>query len=130
MSDFAGAELFLSLLLRQAARTEDVMVRVYCEGAWHQFSGRDVAAHLGRAVEDLFKEFPALSERSSHSILFLVRNSYVSFIAPIAASLTGFDAVLVPAVANLDDIRSHLSMFNAIAIATDCLDSVEEIKSL
>lgn len=117
---FADAENFLNLLLKQAARANQVVVRSYGNGTWQQYSGKDFSAHLGRGVASWLKEFP-LEQRnkSKQTIAFLCRPSYASLIAPFAATLAGLDVLLLPSHASTEVIEWCTKKLNILAFASD-----------
>ena len=122
---FAGAEAFMGLLLRQSARTSQVVVRTYGNGAWSQFSGKDFASHLGRSAARWTQEFyatpEAVSERRKkpRALLFIVRNTYSAFVAAWGAMLAGLDVMHMPSQASMADIKWSLEYFKGVGIVTD-----------
>ena len=128
---FAGAESFLGLLVRHASRSLAVVARSYGNGAWSQFSGSDLVAHLGRSCyywrQELGSHLVSLSSLSptgdqgpkQAAILFQSRNSYVSLVSAWGALLAGFNVMFLPQHASQADIRWCLSYFNGVAIAQD-----------
>ncbi len=123
---FEGAEQFLSTLLRQSARSQNVVARAYGNGAWNQFSGRDLVAHVGRSAENWLKVFPlpetaqpTSGERPSRSLLYLGRNSYAGFVAMLGALCAGVDVMFMPVLAGVADIRWCAEHFQCTALATD-----------
>ncbi|MBX9702998.1 MAG: hypothetical protein K2X39_02475, partial [Silvanigrellaceae bacterium] len=120
---FKGSELFFELLIKQSLRPHDVMARIYMNGAWHQISGRDFCAHLGRAVDFWLKEFP-LSQRLSDkkTVILIQRNSYNSFIATLGAICAGLNVMCAPANMQKKDMQWCIDYFGAIGVAGDLDD--------
>jgi long-chain acyl-CoA synthetase len=124
---FEGADSFLSLLLRQTARANQVVARSYGNGGWHQFSGRDFAAHVGRSSLNWLREFPLPTERKSRTLIFIGRNTYTSFVASLGAMLAGLDVMFLPSQAGTHDTSWCIKYFSAIGIATDIEELAPEL---
>lgn len=121
---FEGAEAFLALLLRQGARDSSVVARAYGGGAWSQFSGRDLMAHVGRSAENWLSVFPLPQPKGTRrSLLFLGRGGYSGFVATLGALCAGIDVMFMPTQAALADVRWCAEYFGCGALVTD----VEEI---
>ncbi len=116
---FKGSEAFFDLLLKQSIRTNYVTIRTYCNGAWHQLSGKDFCAHLGRASEYWTKTLPIEERQSGQSIILIGRNSYNSFVATCGAILAGLDVMCAPPHMSKNDLKWCLNYFKGVAIATD-----------
>lgn len=116
---FSGAENFLNILLKHAARPHQVLIRAYGQGTWQQFSGKDFAAHLGRAVKSWTQAFAKEQISESSSILFMCTNTYGAMVAPIAANLAGVNAMFLPSHSSEELIRWCIDHFKCVAIATD-----------
>lgn len=128
---FSGADTFLSLLVRQALRQNQVVARSYGNGAWSQFSGRDLGAHLGRASAIWLKEFPLPSQPiRSRTLLFISRNTYSSFVAGFGAMLAGLDVMFMPVQASDADLKWCLNFFQGVGIATDIDDLAKQLGHL
>ncbi len=123
---FQGSEQFASLLVRQGVRVQEVVARTYGRGAWSQFSGRDLAAHLGRAAADWERQLGGLVHDTSQwakearcSLLFLTQNTYASMVAGMGALLAGFDVAFVPLQASQAEITRCLEVFGGCGLVTD-----------
>ena len=127
---FKGTQLFLTALMKQSARTNQVVARSYGNGAWSQFSGHDFCAHLGRASAIWLKQLPVLNSAldsnletekkpERQSVLFLCRNSYSSFVGALGAQLSGYDVMFLPQQVSHDDIKWCLKHFNGQALVAD-----------
>lgn len=131
---FEGSEQFLSMLLRQSARSQNVVARAYGNGAWNQFSGRDLVAHIGRSAENWQKVFPVGVEGGSgapvRSLLYLGRNSYSGFVAMMGALCAGVDVMFMPVQASLADIRWCVEHFRCSVLATDGEEYVAHLGAL
>jgi long-chain acyl-CoA synthetase len=125
---FEGAESLLTLLMRQGARSQQVVARSYGHGAWSQFSGRDLVAHLGRASRNWLQAFPLpRAPGSRRSLLFLGKNSYSGFVGALGATLVGVDVMFLPSQALASDIRWCVEYFGAEVLATDAAECVEPL---
>lgn len=131
---FQGNEQFLNLLLRQTVRTEQVIARSYAEGTWNQYSGRDLLAHLGRAVRNWQKALagltPAENAQNGPAVIFMTRNSYTAFAASLAAVMAGYNVMFMPLHASVSDIKWCIDYFGAVAIATDIVGFAGQIKDI
>lgn len=118
---FYGAEAFLNLFLKQGARSQQVVVRNYGNGTWQQFSGRDLCAHMGRAVETWTSQLgvPLPDRENPATIAILCRASYASLLAPSAAVLAGYDVLMIPGHASKEVIDWCVKHYKVKAIATD-----------
>src|SRR5687768_2045513 len=97
-----------------SARSQYVVARSYGHGAWMQFSGRDLSAHLGRVSDYWEKSFP---DKKEGTVLFLGRNTYGSFVTGLGISLAGLNVMFMPAQASEHDISWCVKYFNCFAIA-------------
>ncbi|WP_397600584.1 hypothetical protein [Silvanigrella sp.] len=116
---FKGAESFFDLLLKQSAKINYVTIRTYCNGAWHQLSGRDFCSHLGRATEYWTNLLPISQRQYGQSIILIGRNTYNSFVAMMGAVLAGFDVMCAPSQMSKSDLKWCLNYFKGVAIASD-----------
>ncbi len=116
---FKGSESFFDLLLKQSAKINYVTIRTYCNGAWHQLSGKDFCSHLGRAVEYWTNLLPLSERQHGQSVILIGRNSYNSFVAMIGAVLAGLDVMCAPSQMSKSDLKWCLNYFKGVAIATD-----------
>ncbi|APJ03645.1 AMP-binding protein [Silvanigrella aquatica] len=116
---FKGSEAFFDLLLKQSAKINYVTIRTYCHGAWHQLSGKDFCAHIGRATEYWIKLLPLEQRQHGQSIILIGRNSYNSFVAMLGAVLAGLDVMCAPSQMSKSDLKWCLNYFKGVAIASD-----------
>lgn len=127
-------EAFLDILLKQSARTGYVLARIYCNGGWHQISGQDFSAHLGRAAQ-YWQDALNLNSSSDHftkqqSVMIIGKNTYHSFITTLGAILCGLDVMCMPTQMSKSDIKWFLDQFNGLAIATDIEEVADHLKEL
>lgn len=123
---FKGSEAFFDLLLKQSAKINYVTIRTYCNGAWHQLSGKDFCAHLGRATEYWNNLLPLSQRQYGQSVILIGRNSYNTFVAMLGAVLAGLDVMCAPSQMSKSDLKWCLNYFKGVAIATD----IDELASL
>lgn len=116
---FKGADAFFNLLLNQSVKVNFVTVRTYCNGAWHQLSGKDFCAHLGRATQYWTNLLPISERVHGQSIILLGRNSYNTFIATLGGVLAGLDVMSAPPHMSKNDLKWCVNYFKGVAIATD-----------
>ena len=116
---FSECKFFFDLLLKSSIQSSQVFARTYVNGSWVQFSGRDFAAHVARAVEYWLDLFPLDTIEPGQSIILLSRNTYNSFVSSVAAILCGLDVMFAPIQMSKKDITWCLNYFKAVAIATD-----------
>ncbi len=125
------ARMCLRLLARLMVQDKAVVARNYANGGWHQYSGRDFVAHLGRAAEGWTdwlaerEDSPRSGKKSGASaqprrcLMSLASQSYGSMVTTTAALLVGMDVVFAPEQATdagLVDIAKH---FGADALLCD-----------
>lgn len=127
---FKGAEAFLDLIIKQSAKANHVIIRTYCNGAWHQLSGKDFCAHLGRVVEYWNNLLPLSQRQYGQSVILIGRNSYNSFIALIGAVLAGLDVMSAPAQMSKSDLKWCINYFKGITIATDIDELATQLDGL
>ncbi|WGL59701.1 hypothetical protein QEJ31_14305 [Pigmentibacter sp. JX0631] len=116
---YLGSELFLDLLLKQSVKINYVTIRTYCNGAWHQLSGKDFCSHVGRAVEYWTNLLPIESREYGQSVILIGRNTYNSFVAMFGAILAGLDVMCAPSQMSKSDLKWCLNYFKGIVIASD-----------
>lgn len=116
---YIGSELFLDLLLKQSAKVNFVTIRTYCNGTWHQLSGKDFCAHIGRAVEYWNNLLPLDKRQYGQSVILIGRNTYNSFVALFGAILAGLDVMCAPSQMSKSDLKWCLNYFKGVVIASD-----------
>lgn len=121
-------DLFLDLLIKQSGRAEHVVARLYSNGGWHQISGPDFCAHLGRACAYWSEALG--NGKKSGSVVVIGRNTYSAFVCTLAAVLSGLDVFCLPAQMSKADVKSILEQHNGQAIATDTTEIAVYLKDL
>ncbi len=111
---------FESLLLRHLYREEKVLARMYANGSWHQFTGKDIFSHLYLSTQ--YWQNILDTEKKSNNIIFVTSNSYHSFIASFASILCGFNVIWLPTHLSKIEIEAVYKRYKCIAIATDIKD--------
>lgn len=103
-----------------------VFARMYANGSWHQFSGKDVCSHIFLATQywnDIFRKNSVDTIKNDFTLIFIATNSYHTFIASIAAILNGFHIVWMPIHTSQESIQEIKSVFPCTAIVTNMEDT-------
>lgn len=111
---------FEYLLLRQLYRKEQIVARMYANGCWYQFSGKDVCAHIFLGTQFWGSILP--SNKIKKNIIFITSNSYHSFIASFASILCGYNVIWLPSHLSAEQIQAVFQQYDCIAVATDVKD--------
>lgn len=127
---FQTKESFLDLLLKQSVRTQHVLARIYCNGTWHQISGQDFCAHLGRACQYWMDAIGTNKIQYPSSVMIVGKNTYGTFLCTLAAALCGFDVLCMPAQMSKSDMKFFLDNHHGLAIATDMGELADHLKDL
>lgn len=124
---------FSQLLAQQLRREYSVLARIYSNGSWHQFSGKDVCAHIYLATQywaDILPIPASQSKNTNKNLIFITSNSYHAFVASIAAVIRGFHVMWLPMQMPAQDIQSVIDNFPCLAIVTDMDDYASYWKTL
>lgn len=114
---------FAQMLLRYARREHAVLARIYSNGSWHQFSGKDVIGHIYLSTlywsEILDLQSAVKKNSAPKTLIFITSNSYHSFVASFAAILSGIDILWLPSQMATEEIQNIISQFPSSVIVTD-----------
>jgi len=119
---------FKDLILNSLFHNSSIVARMYSNGLWHQFSGKDLCVHLALGVR--YWQNLIGSQTKKKTIIFIASNSYHSFIAGFSAVLFGFDIVWLPIHLSTEHIKEVILKYQCIALATDVEGYVSHLKEM
>lgn len=114
------------LFMQHMNENHIVLARMYANGSWHQFSGKDVCSHIFRATQywnHILEKNVFDTTKKGLNLIFIATNSYHTFIASIAAILNGFNIVWMPIHTSKESIQEIKCLLPCIAIVTNMEDT-------
>lgn len=112
-------------LMQHMQQNHVVLARMYANGSWHQFSGKDVCSHIYLATQywhEIFHEKPKQSLENIN-LIFIVQNSYHTFVASFGAILKQMNIIWAPIHTSKDIIKNITRIVPCTAIVTDMEDA-------
>lgn len=112
------------LFLEKMEHDHIVLARMYANGSWHQFSGKDVCSHIYLAAQYWEK----ILEDQTHSkkcdsLIFIAKNSYHTFIASLGAIFKNLNVIWLSIHDAKLMISSVANAFPYSSIVTDLDDT-------